>query len=166
MNLTGYMQGKTSLLNFSWILFKIAVSSAELNQAEKHSSLPKDLPHSSFKCQRACMVFFSFAFIYSRKKISKDLCYFQFKDHHRLQKKMLLLSFYMGGQSIFSWIRASTKGKAICLHNTPTEIPSVRVTAWGFSSCGCHVEEILCYLRDYLRKVWEAGLVTVTGCFI
>lgn len=68
------MQGKTSLLNFSWILFKIAVSSAELNQAEKHSFLPKDLPHSSFKCQRACMGFFFFLLSSTPEKKILRIC--------------------------------------------------------------------------------------------
>lgn len=48
---------KISLLNFSGILFKIAILFAELNQDEMPSFLPKDLPHTSFKCQRACMYF-------------------------------------------------------------------------------------------------------------
>lgn len=169
MNLTAYMQEKTWLLNFPWILFKIAISSAELKQAEKNSFLPKDLPHSSFKCQKACIVVFVFLFFFLSslpEKNSKDCAIFNIRIIKDCKKKMLLPSFYMRGLCIFSWIRTSTKAKAICLHNIPTAIASVRVTAWGFSSFGCHVEEILCYLKDYLREFWEVELVTMTGCLI
>jgi len=41
MNLTGYVEGKISLLIFSGIFFKIAVLFAALNQAEMHSFLLK-----------------------------------------------------------------------------------------------------------------------------
>lgn len=75
MNLTGYMEGKISPHNFLWILFNMAILFAELNHAEMHSFLSKDLPPTFFQMPKSLHVFL----LSSALEKSKDLCCIKYK---------------------------------------------------------------------------------------
>lgn len=87
MNLTGYNAGKNITAEFfldfiqdSCLICRTKPSWEALLSPKRFTSFLFQMPESLHG------LFFFFAFIYSRKKKFKDLCYFQYKDHHRLQK--------------------------------------------------------------------------------
>lgn len=162
MNLTGYMEGKniTAQLFLDFIQDNCPV--CRTNPSWDPLFSPQRFTSYLFQMSESLQIFL----LSSAPQKSKDLCYIQYKDHHRLQKKILLQSCDMTAICIVLWFITSTKIKAICLHITSAQISSVMMTAWGFSSFCCHVKEIPSYLKYFFRKVYEVPLVTMRGYFI